>query len=172
MLELEEIASEIRVFAPALIPGLLQTDRYQQAVLDVAPGLPMSRAARQIQVRAKRQALRTGQNKRLTAVLSEAALQLQVGGPEIMAEEIDYLLGQNALQHTKIRYWPFAAGAHPGGRGEFTLMTFPPEEAEPPFSYSEGYQGTECSEDAGVISQFEERWEIITEKSISIEEFR
>ena len=77
----------------------------------------------------------------------------------------------DADQYTEIWIWPFAAGAHPGGRGEFTLLNFPAEEAEPLFSYAEGYQGAECSEESEVISHSEERWEIIMGKSIPIKEF-
>jgi hypothetical protein len=171
LLELEEIACGVRIFGPILVPGLLQTAAYQRALFEVAPGLTMSTAGRQNEVRDKRQSLLAKQKKSCTAVLSEAVLRLQVGGPQIMSEQIAYLRTQDAEQYTQIRFWPFTAGAHPGGRGEFTLLNFPVEEAEPTFSYAEGYQGAECSEDTEVISLFEERWEIIMGKSVPIKEF-
>ncbi|GAA3630003.1 helix-turn-helix transcriptional regulator [Kineosporia mesophila] len=171
MLELEEIACRIRIFAPILVPGLLQTAAYQRAIFEVAPGLTTRNAERQADVRAGRQAVREAQRKRCIAVLSEAALQLQVGGSEVMEEQIAYLLAQHATDHTDVLVRPASAGAHPGGRGEFTLLNFPVEASEPPFSYAEGYQGAECSEDPQVLSDFEERWGIIMSNSVPIKEF-
>jgi transcriptional regulator with XRE-family HTH domain len=170
LLELEEIASRIDVFGPLLIPGLFQSPRYQSAVIDVAPGLTTSTAKRLADIRAQRQERVIGQGAHFRVILDEAVLTRQVGGAETMREQIGYLVDLDGRSDLSIFVLPFAEGAHPGGRGEFTLLWFPEQEKEPPFSYAEGYRGAECSEDPEVIEDFTERFDIIMEMSIPIKE--
>jgi len=106
-----------------------------------------------------------------TAVLGEETINRAVGGPDVIAAQTVRLLELADLAHVDLLVLPCSAGAHPGGRGEFTLLDFPEAEQEPLFSYAECYQGSECSEDPTVIANFEDRLDIILSKSLPIEEF-
>ncbi|MBT0774195.1 hypothetical protein KIH74_34945 [Kineosporia sp. J2-2] len=171
LLELEPIAETIRVFSPIFIPGILQIPEYQLALFDVAPGLTKSNADKQVALQAKRQNGIVDRGIRIVVVITEGALRLQVGGPEVHREQLSQLVALHTADLVEIRVWSSTAGAHPGGRGEIELLTFPKEEGEPPFAYSEGYQGAECTEESDAIADHEERWSIIRDKSVPINKF-
>jgi transcriptional regulator with XRE-family HTH domain len=84
---LEASANLVREFAVMSIPGLLQTEAYARALFDnaVLP-LPKVQRVRQVQVRMLRQRrLYTEDDPlELVAVVDEAALQRQVGGPAVL----------------------------------------------------------------------------------------
>ncbi|GLY19724.1 hypothetical protein Kisp01_67380 [Kineosporia sp. NBRC 101677] len=170
LLELEEIASHIDIFSPLLVPGLLQSPGYQRAIFDAAPGLTMSAAQRLADIRKQRQERVIGHGAQFRVVLGEEVLTRQAGGPATMREQVAYLSELDARADVNIFVLPFTAGAHPGGRGEFTVLTFPAHEDEPAFSYAEGYSGAECSEDPDVVEDFRERLDIILGMSIPIGE--
>ena len=60
----------------------------------------------------------------LWAILDEAAIRRNVGGPEVMRAQLQYLL-QSAQGKTTIQVVPFGAGAHPGTTGPFIVLAFP-----------------------------------------------
>ncbi|MDB1090181.1 DUF5753 domain-containing protein [Streptomyces sp. ACA25] len=64
------------------------------------------------------------------AVIGEAALYQQVGGPEVMREQVDHLLTLSARPHVTLQVLPFSAGAHPGVDGAFTVLSFPPQDEQ------------------------------------------
>ncbi len=92
-LDLEWDADTIREYNSGVIPGLLQTARYMEAsMLGAVPDVdaPVLRLA--IETRRQRQRRledRAGTNYRL---LDEAALWREVGGPDVMVDQLDYLV--------------------------------------------------------------------------------
>src|SRR3954453_8976260 len=58
------------------------------------------------------------------AVLGEGALRAVVGGAEAMRAQLRHLLDCAALPTVELRVVPFAAGAHPGFAGRFTILRF------------------------------------------------
>jgi hypothetical protein len=63
----------------------------------------------------------------LRAVLNEAVVRRQVGGPDVMREQLAYLIEVAARPNVTLQVLPFAAGAHPGMLGPFTALRFPQE---------------------------------------------
>lgn len=124
---LEFGAAELDAFNAAIVPGLLQTDAYAHAIVEAGPDeLAADEIERQVAIRAERQKILTGKDPlRLWAVLDEAALRRQVGGPEVMREQLAHLLEMSKLAKVTIQVTPFGAGAHPGVTGPFTIMLFP-----------------------------------------------
>ena len=61
------------------------------------------------------------------AVLHEGALHSVVGGPELMAEQLDHLVKVSEQVNTSLRVIPFEAGVHGGmaAHGAFVLLEFP-----------------------------------------------
>ncbi|MGH3284179.1 MAG: helix-turn-helix domain-containing protein [Streptosporangiaceae bacterium] len=125
---LEAAASIVRTYEAQTVPGLLQTEAYARANI-VATSLNMVPAEieERLSVRLSRQDLITRSTDRvqLVAVLDEAVLRRQVGGPEAMREQIRHLIDMAALPNVVIHVLPFAAGAHPGMEGPFCLLSFP-----------------------------------------------
>ena len=83
LIELEVEASWIRSYEGHVIPGLLQTRDYAERI--IAVGSMHMRVAdidRYLELRMRRQK-RLVEGMRFTAILSEAAIRQQVGGPEV-----------------------------------------------------------------------------------------
>ena len=108
------------------VPGLLQTEDYARAV--IRGGLPNAsrdEVERRVEVRMERQGLLHNENPlNLWSIVDEAALRRQVGGPEVMQAQFQYLIEVSELPHVTFQVIPFDAGAHPGMPGSFILLQF------------------------------------------------
>lgn len=114
----ESDATEVWTYAADFVPDLLQTGDYCRAVsAALAPGVDTDRLAELAAVRRRRE-------KRLHAVLDEAVLHRQVGGPDVLRAQLRELLADRP--HVTVQVLPFAAGAHPAMAGSFTMLRFPP----------------------------------------------
>jgi hypothetical protein len=122
----ESDASRIWNFEVISIPGLLQTERYTRSILQGGIArLADEEIERRVEVRMRRQALLHRPNPpALWAVLDEAAIRRQVGGPETMAEQMKHLAAIAVLPHVDVQVIPFTAGAHPGTPGAFVVIGF------------------------------------------------
>jgi transcriptional regulator with XRE-family HTH domain len=127
LIALEADAASLRWYAPMLVPGLLQTERYARDV--IRSGLliaPPGEVERRVQVKMTRQRVLTHDSPvHLAAVLDEAVLLRMVGGPEVMREQLAHLVTMAARPNVTVQVLPLAAGAHPATAGEFTILTFP-----------------------------------------------
>ncbi|MFF6874440.1 helix-turn-helix domain-containing protein [Streptomyces sp. NPDC012474] len=132
--ELEIRATEICSFQTHMVLGLLQTQGYAQAVLGA---LDRSDLEDRTAVRLARQRVfEKGEPPVFWAVLSEAALYLEIGGPEVMREQLAHLLSFESNPRLNIQVLPFSAGAHPGLQGSFDVYRF---STDPTIVYTEGY---------------------------------
>jgi transcriptional regulator with XRE-family HTH domain len=126
---LEADASSISAFDPYLVHGLLQNEEYARAIINSSGGaLRNSRDVEiDVEFRMKRQrVLNKKQPPHLSVVLGEAALRQQIGGPNVMRAQLERLLTAAALPHVTLQVLPFAAGAHPGVDGAFTILDVAP----------------------------------------------
>ncbi|PXY33052.1 transcriptional regulator [Prauserella sp. PE36] len=124
---LEADASSLRAFQALLVPGLLQTRRYAHAVIRaMRPDAEDTEIGRRVAARMERQQLlRDPHPPEYWAVIDEAVLHREVGGTEVMAEQLARLLEVAQLPHVTIQVVPFNAGAHPGMEGPFLILGFP-----------------------------------------------
>ncbi|MBK3631072.1 MULTISPECIES: helix-turn-helix domain-containing protein [Streptomyces] len=137
---LETDAASLRVYDPQVVPGLLQTRQYAEALISGAlPEAPPADIEKRIQVRLRRQErISTTDNPlRLWAVLDEAALRREVGNRQVMIEQLDYLLEMSQLPHVTVQLIPFTMGAHPGVSGQYAILEFP-DAADSSVVYIEG----------------------------------
>ena len=58
-------------------------------------------------------------------VLDEAALRRQVGGPDVMRQQIEHLIGLSAAPGVFVQFIPFSGGAHVAMDLPFVIMGFP-----------------------------------------------
>lgn len=125
---LEHGSESLRTHENIMIPGLLQTAAYAHAIVTCdAPNTRTSQSSRRVKARMIRQRRLTDDPLRLTAVISEAALKQQVGGPEVLAEQLRHLLDliQKLPETLEIRVVPFTCGAHGAlGASTFHLLSF------------------------------------------------
>jgi len=120
---IETSATEIRTWEPILINGLLQTPRYAEAMIrGTMPELSDGEVERQVNLRIERQARLSA--TRMWVILDQAVLYRQVGTLETMAEQYESLIQASRRPELSLQIMPSSEGAHPGTRGQFTLLTF------------------------------------------------
>ncbi|MER6027055.1 helix-turn-helix transcriptional regulator [Streptomyces sp. NPDC001851] len=126
-ISLESQASAMRTLETTVVPGLLQTPEYARAVTRAAvKGLDDERLDALVEVRLARQdVLRADPPLKLCAVLDEAVLRREVGGPEVMNRQLARLMEAARLPQVRLQVLPFGAGAHVGLTGPFVIFSFP-----------------------------------------------
>ncbi|SCG69982.1 helix-turn-helix domain-containing protein [Micromonospora inositola] len=148
---LESAAASLRQYQETVIPGLLQTREYIQALACVdQPSANDEEREHAVQVRLQRQNLltrRLPQPPRLDAVISEAVLRRRVGGQAVMIGQLNGLLEASDRPNVSLRVVPLAAGPHIGAvAGSFVILDFPTTKGgraapEPSVVYSESLTG-------------------------------
>ncbi|MDA2806277.1 helix-turn-helix domain-containing protein [Nocardiopsis suaedae] len=123
---LEHEAKSLFQYQIEVIPGLLQTEAYTRALIDAEPAaVSPEEADRRVTVRKARQARLTGDTPpKLWAIINEAALYRQIGGHQVMRDQLDHLVALAQLDNVTIQVLPNAAGAHPAGETPFTILGF------------------------------------------------
>lgn len=123
---LESRATKLVSFEPLVIPGLLQTMPYAQAMVrEVGMIDDSTEVDERVVGRLHRQAvLRMRTAPHLTAIVTEAALRNFVGGREVMRDQLRYLAEAARRQNVTLRVVPTASGGHPGLNGPFLRMRF------------------------------------------------
>ncbi|MER7838057.1 helix-turn-helix transcriptional regulator [Streptomyces sp. NPDC096040] len=126
-ISLESQASAMRTLETSVVPGLLQTPEYARAVTRAAvDGLDDEALDALVKVRLARQdVLRNRPPLELSAVLDEAVLRREVGGPGVMARQLERLVEAARLPQVRLQVLPFSAGAHIGITGPFVIFSFP-----------------------------------------------
>ncbi|MFB4196758.1 helix-turn-helix domain-containing protein [Streptomyces carpaticus] len=126
-IELEEMAASIRTFQAQLVPGLLQTPEYTRAVTVASRQWQSADEIEQfVQVRLARQKRLSGEYPlQLWAVLSEAVILQEVGGPEVMRHQLLHLLAMSEQPHVTVQVLPFSRGAHASMFGPYVVLGFP-----------------------------------------------
>ncbi|REE98731.1 helix-turn-helix domain-containing protein [Thermomonospora umbrina] len=138
---LEARATHIRSFAAIVIPGLLQTPEYAEALIrtndrDATP----EQIERWHELRMARQQVLDGDEpSRLSVILDESVLRRQISTPEIMAAQLRRLVECAARQAVDIRVLPFRAGTPAGTYGTFEIFELP--DPFPEVAYAETMAG-------------------------------
>ncbi|QEV22268.1 helix-turn-helix domain-containing protein [Streptomyces alboniger] len=132
--EMEAQAAYISTYQAQLVYGLLQTEAYARAVLSVTTDDNLNA---RVEARMDRQrVLAKGNPPLLWVVLSEAVLHQEIGGHEVMREQLAHLLGFRDQQWVNLQILPFTAGQHAGLPGTFTTLRF---EDDPDLIYTEDF---------------------------------
>ncbi|MGA5357825.1 helix-turn-helix domain-containing protein [Streptomyces purpurascens] len=132
--ELEMRAAEICSFQTHMVLGLLQTQGYAGAVLGALDQTDLEdRTAVRL---ARQRVFEKAEPPVFWAVLSEAALYLEIGGPQVMREQLAHLLSFESNSRINVQVLPFSAGAHAGLQGSFDVYRFL---SDPTIVYTEGY---------------------------------
>ncbi|MGH3320729.1 MAG: helix-turn-helix domain-containing protein [Streptosporangiaceae bacterium] len=123
---LEEAADRIRTYEVQFVPGLLQTEDYARAVtVEGLTDVDREVIERWVALRMGRQRLLKRPNPpQLWAVLDEAALSRQIGGPEVMRGQLEHLIEVSKLNHITLQVIPFEVGGHAAEGGAFVVLRF------------------------------------------------
>lgn len=121
---LESRATEIRSFQVGVLPGLLQTREYAEALIRAAHAdVTEEQIVRFIELRMTRQQRLAGDDPvRLSTVIDEGALRRLVGGAEVMRAQLAYLREVTRRRHIEVLVLPADVGAHPSPNGAFDVF--------------------------------------------------
>ncbi|MBP0450006.1 helix-turn-helix domain-containing protein [Kitasatospora sp. RG8] len=129
--ELEGRATRLAVSTTTYMPGLFQTSAYASAVFGrVVPPLPPQDIETRTAFRIKRQQLIRSGRTPLQAFIHEAALRMQFGGPEVLADQLEALLEDSERPGISIRAVPFSVHTFPGAGENLTFAEGPVPELD------------------------------------------
>jgi transcriptional regulator with XRE-family HTH domain len=162
-MELERDADVIKTFEADLIPGMLQTEEYIDAVCSiVAPERSEKERRRFVEFRLERQKVLLHQGKlpELSMILSELAIIRQIGGPGVMRRQLEALRtdldeDRGRLKAMDFRLTPIAAGVRGALGGPFTIMKYI-DSGDQDIVYLEGREGASYLESDGDVSRYEQ----------------
>lgn len=175
---LEDSAVNIREYESELVPGLLQTQEYAEAVIRTPTSLVTEEQVKQrIQVRIERQSvLNRPTPLRFEVVLSEAVLRRPIGAPEPMNRQLQHLLEVGKRPNVSIRILPFAAGVHGGmtACNSFMMLDFPAdpsgEPIEPPLAYVDTLTGAMYLNKPEEFAAYKLVWHDLDKKALNAKE--
>jgi transcriptional regulator with XRE-family HTH domain len=124
LLDYEAEATVITNVAPLLVPGLLQTGAYARAIMEEG-GVPAEEISTRVSVRlGRRDTLTRKDPAELRAVIGEAVLRQDIGGPAVMHEQLQHLARMAELPNVEIRVIPTKCRWNPAHDGPFALVEF------------------------------------------------
>lgn len=125
---LETEAATISDYNTDIVPGLLQTEPYARAIIEVGDPPPDQAAIDQrTAARKRRQALLTRDDAPLSSynvIVDEGALRRPVGGAAVMLAQLARIIEVADLPRVIFRVIPLSVGAHPGLQSNFVILEF------------------------------------------------
>jgi hypothetical protein len=135
----EADAAEIRVFMPLVVPGLLQTPAYIDALLRVGPRA-LAWRKRALEARLRRQQVlerEDGTAPGLIAVITEASLMYRWSTRVERCEQVAHLADMSRRPNVELRIQRFADGPPPGMLSMINIFGFPDNEPSAVFVEAE-----------------------------------
>ena len=123
---LEGLASHEFIYAPLVLPALVQTEAYSTGATAGSARVRPDQVERLVSLRMERQRrLFTDTDPlQLTAIIEESVLDRPIGGPATMREQLEHLVELSARENVDILVLPTAVGHHDGLEGKFTVLHF------------------------------------------------
>ncbi|WP_405144041.1 helix-turn-helix domain-containing protein [Sphaerisporangium sp. NBC_01403] len=171
-ISLESDSDSIRIFAPLLVPGLMQTAAYARETI---AGITMTRTPEEIaalaEIRLARQAVLTRPSGPLKvwAVISEAVLHQRFAvRPDTMRDQLRRLREVSDLPNITLQIMPLDATPHPGSAGGFSLVGFP--DAMPDVVLLENLIGASYVEAVDEVKTFADAFNRIVATALSVDD--
>jgi transcriptional regulator with XRE-family HTH domain len=122
LLAAERTATKVTHVAPLLIPGVLQTSEVIRSIM-IDADVPADEIDERVNLRIGRRHLITRKNPaHLDVLLGEAAVRTVIGSPQIMGDQLHYLLELMELPNVEIHVVRFSAGWTPALAGAFIVV--------------------------------------------------
>ncbi|WP_327150242.1 helix-turn-helix domain-containing protein [Nocardia sp. NBC_01329] len=167
-LELESYATELQVFQPLIVPGLLQTGDYaRQIFAKYSPGESEDSIEGKVELRMRRYARLTRRHLRIRVefVIHESVLHAVVGSARVMAAQCRHIADISARDNIEVRVLPFSAGIPTGGvMTPFIVLGF--LDGEPSAVYAEAALGSTTFDDAEDVLRYRSLYDLIRAATI------
>jgi transcriptional regulator with XRE-family HTH domain len=167
---LEQGASLIRTVEPLIVPGLLQTRDYIVARLRDDITDRTERLIAQIaDIRLRRQRVLTHDSPaEFDAVIDESVLRRTVGGPRVMAAQLEHLVAMAERPNVRLRVFPFDRGVHEGMAGPYRLLSF--DDDQPSVLYIEHRKGGDIHEELDKVDEHILAFSYLVGAALSLDE--
>jgi transcriptional regulator with XRE-family HTH domain len=168
LIGLEQAATAITCYSMYYVPALLQTADYARAIIKaIAPKMDPDVLQQRVEARLRRQQLLDDADRpRYRVLLDEALLRRPVGGPEIMADQLDKVLDTGRQNKVTVQVIPFEAGAHAAADGYFILLEFDDPNLSP-VVFLEGLTGIHFRERKDEIARYREAIEYLRDSALN-----
>ena len=166
---LEQAATAITSYTMYYIPALLQTENYARVIIKaIARKIEPNIYEQRVEVRLRRQQLLATDNPpRYRVLLDEAVLQRRVGGPEVMAAQLDKVLQAERDGKATVQVIPFDIGAHAAQDSNFILFEFDDEPTHSPVVFVEGLRANQYLEKPTDVARYREALEYLRDSALS-----
>ncbi|CAM5546808.1 helix-turn-helix domain-containing protein [Streptomyces pilosus] len=158
--ELETRATSICEFAPALVPGLLQVPAYARAVtLAMNPFALDEFIDEKVAGRVERGRIFKEVTRPLYwVILHENVLRVPVGGPAVMAEQLEHIVRLTRARTVVVQVLPYSAGGYAVMTGDLRLMEF---DDAPPTAYTEAVYSGSLLDDPAVVKRAQRAYDLL-----------
>lgn len=130
LVDLELQARSLTFYSAEVLPGFLQTDDYVRGLIEWSTGFTDAEVDARLTVRAARRRIISRTEPappNCWCIVGEAALRANVGGPAVMAAQLEHVIEVTAtLPHVVVQVLPLGSGGHWLMGLTHTLMTFDP----------------------------------------------
>jgi transcriptional regulator with XRE-family HTH domain len=169
LIGLEQEAEVITCYSMSYVPGLLQTEEYARGIIQtVAPKMDLQIVHQRTEARLRRQQLLAGNDPpRFHVLLDEAILHRGVGGPALMAAQLDKVLAAAGNGRVNIRIIPFAAGAYAAMDGYFALLEFRADSDLWPVVFVEGLSSNQYLQRKDDIARYRETIDYLRSRALN-----
>ncbi|SEQ76469.1 helix-turn-helix domain-containing protein [Lentzea albida] len=170
LIGLEAGAERIRYYESLLIPGMLQTEEYTRGIMEPDGTIRPVDVDQRVEVRVRRQERLTGEAPlRVVAVMSEAALRQQIGGPAVLRRQLEHLVRsiEGNRAGLEVRIIPFTAKACGlFGAATIHLLDFPGDRL-PTVMFQETVTTRDITFDAVRVAEISNTYESALERTLS-----
>lgn len=166
---LEDGASRIRSYDSNILPGLLQIPEYAKEAIGADPLFAAVNLKDLVEARLRRQRRLSGKNAiSFSAVISEASLFQQLGGPELQRSQLRHLL--NVVSHhpnVELRVLPFTS--NPGAIISASTVEFIDFDSDhlPTVAWQEALRALGVVDDPESFRRLELAWEVALRESLA-----
>jgi transcriptional regulator with XRE-family HTH domain len=174
LISFEAGAERISNLETILIPGLLQTRDYFEAMLLATPFALTERVIkRSLDARAQRQRiLDRADPPFFHAVLHEAALRSIVGSTQTSRDQLAHLLTLSHRPHIRLQVLPFSTGAYNGFSSPLTIFELPGFRDSPVVFLDDPVRGSTCVENEEQAARYSLILNHLSAAALSEEETR
>lgn len=167
---LEQEAAAITCYSMSSVPGLLQTPGYADGIIKtIAPKMEAHIAGERVEVRMRRQQVLERANRpRYDVLLDEAVMHRDVGGPHVMAAQLDRILEVMREGRATVQVIPFSAGAYAALEGYFSLLEFAESSDLRPIVFVEGLSANLYLEREADVARYREAIEYLRDRALNL----
>lgn len=167
--KLELTAATLYTYENRLVPGLLQTPAYAKTLFEKQiPALGNDEIESKLVARVDRKKLLTERPHTIYSfIVEEHVLRRQVGGPEVMHEQIAHILDISTRRNIDLQVMAQTRGHHSGLDGPMRLLETPENKW---YAYCEGQENGLLIPDPKVVSILQKRYARMRAQALSFEE--